>query len=76
MRNPEDAHDVDGTLENPTLTDLQDQIADLSAEMHERFSELRPLRRTGMAALWDGLFSIYGLFVVFWIIMGCIFIFA
>lgn len=68
LRDPEDAHDVFqnelGQPENPSLADIQDQLNDLSAEMHERFLEFRPLRRTGMAALWGGLFSIWGALVI------------
>jgi len=78
LRDPEDAYDVfqneDGSPENPTLADIQDLLYDLSAEMHERFVSLNIARRTGMAALWDGLFSEVGFGIVFVLAIAAIII--
>ena len=63
MRDPLDAHDVfqneHGQPENPTLADIQDQLNDLSVEMHERFAEIEHA-----PSFWDAAFSIWGLLII------------
>lgn len=58
------------------LDDLKNLLEELSVQVDDLRTELDRTPRTGMAALWDGLFSMWGILVVAWIAIALMVIFG